>query len=78
MDLDLEYTISLIQLRIKLDILQDMGKRSLMKIIKDLVKESNELDDYTEPQMKRWLAWGSRLVDLSGAGEFFMMVEYVT
>ena len=72
MDLDLEYTISLIQLRIKLDnLLHDIGKGTLNNIIKDLVKGSEELSGYSEPQMKRWLAWGSRLVDLSGAGEFF-------
>ena len=72
MDLDLEYTISLIQLRIKPDnLLHDMGKGTFNNIIKDLVKESEELSGYSEPQMKHWLAWGSHLVDLSGAGEFF-------
>jgi hypothetical protein len=72
MDLELEYSISLIQLRIKLEVLvQETGKGTLRNVIKHLVKDSGEVAGFTERQMKRWLAWGSRLADFCGAGEFF-------
>jgi hypothetical protein len=71
-DLELEYSISLIQLRIKLEVLvHETGKGTLRNVIKHVVKDSGEVDGCTETQMKRWLAWGSRLADFSGAGEFY-------
>jgi hypothetical protein len=75
MDIDLAYTISLIQLRIKMEVLvHKTGKGTLNNIIKDLVKESGELAGLKETQVKHWVAWGSRLAEFSAAGEFFYMV----
>lgn len=71
MDFNLGYSISLIQLRIKLEVLlRETGKRTMNSLIKDLMDESGELTGFTDWQMIRWLAWGSRLVEFSGAGGF--------
>jgi hypothetical protein len=72
MDLNLDFSISLIQLRIKLKVcLRESDKRTLNSLIKDLVKESREVDGCTDWQLRRWVAWGSRLAEFSGAGGFF-------
>lgn len=71
MELNLDYAISLIQLRIKLEVLRrEKGKRTMNSLIKDLVEESGELAGCTDWQMSRWLGWGSRLSEFSGAGGF--------
>jgi hypothetical protein len=71
MDIDLEYSINLIQLRLKLDLLvRKTSMVTLNQVIKDLVKDSGELAGCKESQLKHWVAWGSRLAEFSSAGEF--------
>ena len=66
----LEYSISLIQLKIQLDILVGgRGNGSLNNVIKEVVKERGDLAGCTYMQIKHWMAWGSRLADFCGAGE---------
>ena len=73
MDLNLEYSINLIQFRIKLEVLvRETGKRTLNNLVKNLVKDSD--CGCLESQLKWWLGWGSKLVDFCGSGEFFFCV----
>jgi len=66
-NVDLEYAISLIQLKIQLDFLV-RGMGSLSNVMKEVMKESGDLTSFTY-KIKKRMAWGSRLVDFCGAGE---------
>ena len=77
MDLNLEYSINLIQFRIKLEVLvRETGKRTLNNLVKDLVKDSD--CGCSESQLKRWLGWGSKLADFCGSGEFFFVYFHIS
>jgi hypothetical protein len=70
MVLDLDYSLTLIQLRMKLEnLVRERSRGTFSDVIEDLVKESDVLDGWTYTKLKRWLAWGSRLVEFAGAGE---------
>lgn len=72
MDLDFEMAISLIKFELKLDILHREKKKDFATIVREEIQPGRELDGCSVHQGKRWRAWGSRLVELAGAGKYFI------